>query len=207
MGISIPFKQMTSWKSGNLGLLLIALTYLAVPFLFGKPLGQTSILFGLTWLCVALVKAKSSPTVLGSFFTALLGLSYFLTVLTTADAWLWTASLAFTALTFVFELGLFKFGPSNAKAKVLTVVPVLLLGFYILLGFAGQNTRLLINWNNWGIAVSYVALMVYSFLFTFDEAGYRPFKGKTTLYMNIMAIAVLLLAILGIMQGWGYIAW
>jgi len=207
--MSIPFKQMVNWKSGNIGPLLIAATFLLIPFLMGIKVLQTTsnILFGLTFLCIALIRAKPSPTVIGSFFTALLGLAYFMTVMTTADAWLWMASLFFVAITVVFEIGLFKFGPSNSKAKVLTIIPVTLLGFYILLGIAGQNPKITFNWNVWGVALSYIALMVFCFLYTFDYAGYKPFKAKTVLYMNIMAIAVLGLQVLGLMQGWGYIGW
>jgi hypothetical protein len=164
------------------------------------------ILFGLTFLAISIVLAKPSPTVLGAFFSALIGLGYFMFMYTSINAAiLWTISLFLFALVIVFEFGIFKFGPANSKAKVLTIIPAAILGFSILLGLAGYNPLIHISWtgNSWAAALNLLAVMMFSWLHVLNIAGYRPLGKNTTMWMLILALVAIVLSMLGTFQGWG----
>lgn len=195
MGIQIPYKQMFNWKSGNLaptvlGLSCVIATLLAVFAGKSLTLYQTTLQFGFTFIAVAIIMAKGSPTVFGSIFTMLLGISYFFSYFTNiADAILWTTTLSLFALVAIFEFGIFSYGPHNSKAKVLIAVPLSIVAFALLLGVAGYGTYAF-NWTTkLYLSLGYIAIMVYCWLKVFDIASYRPFKGKTYFWLNIIGIA------------------
>jgi hypothetical protein len=211
--LDFPYKQMFGWKTGNLALTVIALFYLVIPIwrtltTRGVPLDQGMVIFGMTFLCVSLVKAKASPTVLGGVFTAVLGISYMMLVMTSVSASvLWITSILLFVATLVFEIGIFKFGPSNSKAKALTLVPLTFIGFSIILALVGYNPVVVINWKYWTIALSYLATMVFCWLYVLDYAGWEVFKSKTGRWMTVMAVVAVAFSVLGMLQGWGLTPW
>jgi len=208
--MNIPYKQMLSWKTGVLGFTLIGLWYIALPFLGGGAINQSMVLFGFTFLASGLVLANPRPTVLGALFAALIGMSYFMMVATGINAAiLWTLSIALFAAVLVFELGIFKFGPTNTHAKALTIIPMALLGFSVLLGIAGYNPTISFTWTgtSWALALNYVAVMLFAWLHVLNYAGYRPLGKNTMLWMVIMAVVAVGLSMLGIAQGWGLFQW
>lgn len=208
--MNIPYKQMLNWKTGILGFTLIGLWYIILPFLGGGDINQSMVLFGFTFLASGMVLANSRPTVLGSLFAALIGMSYFMMVATAINAAiLWTLSIALFAGVLVFELGIFKFGPTNTHAKALTIIPMALLGFSVLLGIAGYNPTIHFTWtgNSWAIALNYVAVMLFAWLHVLNYAGYMPLGKHTMLWMVVMAVIAVGLSMLGIAQGWGLFQW
>lgn len=205
--MQIPYKQMFSWKTGNLAPSIIGVWYILLPLIMSKAVNISLMLFGFTFLSIALVRAKSKPTVLGSVFCMLIGLSYFFGMMTNiADATLWTLSLGMFALTLVFELDIFKFGPANARAKILTIVPLAVIGFTLLIALAGYNPMLSIQWTStrWIINLNYVAVALFCWINVLDYAGWRPFKGRTVLVMNLMAFVAVALSVVSMAasQSW-----
>jgi len=208
--MNIPYKQMLNWKTGVLGFTLIGIWYIILPFLGGGGINQSMVLFGFTFLASGLVLANPRPTVLGALFAALIGMSYFMMVSTAINAAiLWTLSIALFAAVLVFELGIFKFGPTNTHAKALTIIPMALLGFSVLLGIAGYNPTISFTWtgNSWALALNYVAVMVFAWLHVLSYAGYSPLGKKTMLWMVIMAVIAVGLSLIGVAEGWGLFQW
>lgn len=201
--MKVPLKQLTSWKDGNIGPFLVGVWYVILPFLASQAMNMTMIIFGFTFLAAALVRAKSKPSVLGSLAAAFLGVTYFMFVMTAVpQAALWAIAVLLFALVAIFELEVFKFGPSTSKGKELTVVPFTILGFAILIGLAGYNPVIHFNWASFSlIGVSYLAMAAFCFLYVFDMIGYRPLRRNTVSLMNLTCIAVIALSMLGIYQG------
>ncbi len=160
-------------------------------------------LFGFTFLATGLVIADNKPTVLGALFTMLIGLSYFFGFANFISMTiLWTLSIVLFLAILVFELDIKKFGPTNAKAKVLTIVPLAVLAFSILLGVAGYNPLIHFNWTGATlIAINYIAIMLFGFLYVLDHAGWRPLGSKTGTWLNLLAIAAVALSAVGLAQG------
>jgi len=207
--MDIPYKQMLNWKTGVLGFTLLGIWYIILPFL-GGAINQSMVLFGFTFLASGIVLANSRPTVLGALFAALIGMSYFMMVATAiSSAILWTLSIVLFLGVLVFELGIYKLGPSSADAKALTIIPMALLGFSVLLGIAGYNPTIFFTWtgNSWAIALNYVAVMLFAWLHVLNYAGYKPLGKNTMLWMVIMAVVAVGLSLLGIAEGWGLFQW
>jgi hypothetical protein len=208
--MDIPYKQMLNWKTGVLGFTLLGIWYIILPFLGGGAINQSMVLFGFTFLASGIVLANSRPTVLGALFAALIGMSYFMMVATAiSSAILWTLSIVLFLGVLVFELGIYKLGPSSANAKALTIIPMALLGFSVLLGIAGYNPTIFFTWtgNSWAIALNYVAVMLFAWLHVLNYAGYKPLGKNTMLWMVIMAVVAVGLSLLGIAEGWGLFQW
>ena len=207
--MNIPFKQMFNWKTGNLAPTVLGFACVLATLLSGKNIAlyQSTLQFGLTFIAVAIIMAKPSPTVFGSLFTMLLGISYFFTYFTNiADAILWTVTLALFAGVVIFEFGIFKWGPSNSKAKVLIAVPLSIVAFALLLGLVGYGTYAF-NWTTkLYLSLGYVAVMLFSWLKVFEIGGYTPFKGKTYFWLNIFGLAGAFLIFLSIYQQ-GLLPW
>jgi hypothetical protein len=201
--MDFPIKQMLSWKAANIGPTLIGFWYLVLPWLATKSMDQSMMLFGFTFLSIGLIRARSKPTVLGCLFAMFIGLAYFFTFANFISmAALWIVSLVLFAMVLVFELGIFKFGPTNAKAKVLTIVPLAVLSFSLLLGVAGYNPLIHFNWTSATlIAINYIAIMLFGFLYVLDYAGWRPLGSKTGTWLNLLAIAAVALSAIGLAQG------
>ena len=200
--MKIPFKQMFNWKSGNIAPTIIGFWFLVLPLLLYKAIDTRIMLLGFTFLSIAIVRASSKPTVLGALFSAFIGLSYFFGFMTNINpAIMWTLSLVLFALVCVFEFGIFKFGPTNAKAKTLSNLPLGIIGFALLLGMLGYNPSLAFQWSQWMIAFFYMAVMLFCWIYVLSEAGWQPFKTRTTLLLNLLAFVAVGLSILGMMQG------
>jgi hypothetical protein len=202
--MNIPFKQMANWKTGNIAPFLLGIWYIILPFLAQTAnINMKMLLFGFTFFSISLIRVKSRPTVLASLATALLGINYFLFMMTTINQnILWTLSIILFALVLVSEFDIFRFGPSSAQAKDLTIVPLTILGFAILLGIAGYNPYIRFDWSRQMlVCLNYLAVMLFCFLFVFDRIGYRPFGRSTITYMNLMAVAAVLLSVIGVYQG------
>jgi hypothetical protein len=203
--------EMLSWKSGNLGLTILGLWYMVLAFLtpaqYGVPTinyspNQGILLFGIMFLSISLVNAKSRPTMFGSVFAMLIGLCYFMGLMTGINpAILWTLSLALFAGVLVFELDIVKFGPTNIKAKMLTIVPLAIIGFSLILALVGYNPVIKFNWNYWMSALNLLSVMILSWLYVFEYIGYKPLKGRTNLWLNILALLAVVLSLIGVAQG------
>lgn len=200
--MDIPIKDMFSYKLGTLGPTLIGLSYLILPFLLSQAINVGLVLFGLTFLSIGLIKARSKPTVLGCIFAMLIGLSFFFNTMTTiGTSILWTVSLLLFVGVLIFELHIFKFGPSNASAKSLLIVPLAILGFSYLLAFAGYNPMISINWNVWMITFNYLAVMLFCWISVLEVGGYRPFGKDTPKYATTIALISVILVALSFLQG------
>jgi hypothetical protein len=209
MPIKVPFREMIKWKTGNIAPTAVGFACVIATLLSGKNISlyQSTLQFGLTFIAVAIIMAKSSPTVFGSLFTMALGISYFFTYFTNiADAILWAVTLALFVGVVIFEFGIFKLGPSNSKAKVLIAVPLSIVAFALLFGLVGYGTYTF-NWNTrLYLSLGYFAIMLFSWLKVFEIGGYKPFKGKTYLWLNILGLAGAFLIFLSIYQQ-GLLPW
>lgn len=192
---------MFSWKTGTLAYTLTGLQLLILPVLFYKLININQMLFGFTFLSIAIIKAKEKPSVLGGIFTMLIGLAYFMGTTTTIGLTiLWPLSIVLFLGTCFVEFFM-KLGPLNAKAKALIVVPMATIGFNLLLAIAGYNPLLAINWNKWMTSFGYVAVAILCWVTVFQVGGWEPFKKKTNLVINLMAISAVLLSFLAMGQG------
>jgi hypothetical protein len=207
-------REMLSWKSGNLGLTFLGVWYMLLAFMspnkYGVPgistvANQGLFSFGIMFFSVALINAKSKPTVLGSLFAMLIGLSYFMGFMTTVNITiLWTLSLALFAGTLVFEFDIFKFGPSGGKAKLLTIVPPAIIGFSLVLALFGYNPMVHFNWNYWMSALNLVAVTALCWLYVWDYVTpkRKQILGMTiNTWLNLLAFLAVALSLLGVAQG------
>lgn len=193
---------MFRWKTANLGLTIVGLWYLILPWLATRAMNQSMMLFGFTFVAISLVTARTKPTVLGCLFAMLIGISYFFGIAgSIGGTILWPLSIILFGATLVFELGIVKFGPTNAKAKVLTIVPLAVMGFSIFLGLVGYNPLVIFNWTYWMISLNYLSIMMFAWIYILDYAGWRPFKNRTPMVMNLLAITAVALSVLGMAQG------
>jgi hypothetical protein len=200
--MKIPLKQMFNWKTGNIAPTIIGIWFLLLPLLLYQAVDTRIMLLGFTFLGIAIVRASSSPTVLGALFSALIGLAYFFGFMSNiSPAIMWTLSIVLFALVCIFEFRIFSFGPSNAKAKALSILPLGIMGFSLLLGAVGYNPALSFQWSQWMIAFFYVSVMLFCWIYVLEEAGWKPFKTRTTLLLNLLAFVAVGLSILGMMQG------
>ena len=200
--VKVPLKEMFNWKNGNIAPTIIGFWFLVLPLLLYKAVDTRVMLLGFTFLSIAIVRASKNPTVLGALFSALIGLAYFFGFMSTINpAIMWSMSLVCFALVCIFEFGIFKIGPTNAKAKALSILPLGIMGFALLLGAVGYNPALAFNWTQWMIAFFYSAVMLFCWIYVLQQAGWQPFKTRTTLLMNLLAFVAVGLSILGMMQG------
>jgi uncharacterized membrane protein len=51
------------------------------------------------------------------------------------------------------------------------------------------------------IAINYIAIMLFGFLYVLDYAGWRPLGSKTGTWLNLLAIAAVALSAIGLAQG------
>lgn len=200
--MKIPLKQMFNWKNGNIAPTIIGIWFLLLPLALYKAVDARIMLLGFTFLSIAIVRASSSPTVLGALFSAFIGLAYFFAFVgNISETVMWTLSIGLFAAVCIFEFRIFSFGPSNAKAKLLSIIPLAIMGFSLLLGVVGYNPALAFNWSQWMIAVFYVSVMLFCWIYVLEQVGWKPFKARTTLLQNLLAFVAVGLSILGMMQG------
>jgi hypothetical protein len=203
---------MFSWSAGNLGISLIGVWYILLSFLQPKAYGTPSLiyspnqgllLFGLMFFAIAVINSVPRPTLLASMFTMLIGLCYFMGWVVTAISplVLWSLSILLFIGVLAMEFGVFRIGPSDSKAKILTIVPLAIIGFSLVLGLVGYNPLVKFNWNYMLSALNLVAVMVLSWLYVLEYAGWKPFKGKNNLWLNVIALIAVLLSVVGMYQG------
>ncbi len=200
--MKIPFKQLFGWKTGNIAPTLIGLWFIILPLVMFQAIDMRIMLLGFTFLSIAIVRVSTKPTILASLFSSFIGLAYFFGFLINMNpAIMWTLSIVLFGAVCIFEFDIFKFGPTNAKAKSLAILPLGIMGFALILGMLGYNPLLAFNWGQWMIAFFYFAVMVFCCIYVFDLAGWQPFKKRTVLCMNLLAIVAVGLSVLGMLQG------
>jgi hypothetical protein len=206
--MKIPYKQMLSWKAGNLGITILGIWYILLPWLTGQGMNNVSFqgwtLFGITFLGISLVRSNTKPSVVGSLATMLIGLSYFFGFMHTFNtAILWTFSLLMFIVTLLWELDIVNLGPQNVKAEVLLIVPLAVLGFGFGLGLAGYNPMIHFDWSQhfWFIGLNYLAVFVFCWMYVFDVAGWRPMGKHTIAILGALAILAVVLSVFGLYQG------
>jgi hypothetical protein len=203
---------MFNWSAGNLGLSVLGIWIALEAFLLPKNYSVPSLVYspnqgllimGFMFFAISLINSVSRPTVLASVFTMLIGLSYFLGWVTLINpVILWTLSVVLFLGVLVMEFGIFRFGPSDARAKVLTIVPLAVIGFSLVLGLFNYNPLVTFNWNTSMLSAAHLfAVMVLCWLYVLDYAGWRPFKGKTNMWLNVIAIGAVALSVIGMYQG------
>lgn len=199
-GISI--NAMFDTKNGNLGISLMALFYILFPFLLSG-LDYSTAIFGIMFLTVAIIRVKSRISVIGGLAAAFIGIIYFTASLSAMDIYtLWTLTLIFAAIFFVFELGFFKYGPTTSKAKGFAVVPLALLSFSLILAFVGYNPYIHIDFSRMWSALNYLCILLVSLLAMFQVVGWNVIgKKNTNKWILIFALGAVVTAFLGTYQG------
>jgi hypothetical protein len=212
--MKIPYKQMFSWKAGNLGITLLGIWYVLLPWLAGQGINNPSFqgwtLFGLTFISISLVRSGTRPTVIGSLATMLIGLSYFFGFMHTFNpAILWSFSLLMFVAVLAWELGFVHIGPSNVKTEVLLIVPLACLGFAYAMALFGFNPMLSFTWtsDSWFVGLNYLAVMLFCWIYVFNVAGWKPLGKRTIMWLGALAIIAIVLSFFGLSQTLHLFAW
>jgi hypothetical protein len=227
---AIDLKAMFKWRNANFAPSALGIANIILPIMaavtaqFGKAISETTLIFGILFFCIGLLRSKPQPTVLASVFTALIGVTWVLTVMGLISTLLLTIlSFFLFILIVVFELGL-KIGPQSGQAKGLLIIPMFFLAFTLILAFPGLNqfvhfsvfwtTRLAQNpftttvtLNYIIVLFSYIATLLFCWIYIFDFAGWEVFKSKTYLWMNLLALTAIALSLIAWIQGRGIVTW
>ena len=198
----IPLNQMFNTKNANLGFTLLGIFYIIFPMLLSA-LDYSTLIFGIMFLTVAIVRAKTRISVIGGLSAAFIGIIYFMasTNIMSLDM-LWTLTLVFAVIFFIFELGFFKYGPVTSKARAFAVIPLALLAFSLILAFIGYNPYIIINWNNLWSALNYLCVLLVSLLGLLQITGWNVLgKQNTNKWILIFALGAVATAFLGTYQG------
>ena len=200
----IPFSKLFDWKTANLSTTIVAIFYLIFPWFSVGVLDTTTAIFGIMFLTVAIMRAKPSNRVISGFCQAFIALCYLSAVAGLMDITiLWTTTLILTAVFFAFELGFLKFTPQTTKADVFQIVPLTILAFALLMGFAGYASIFIISFTNMFEWLNYAAMMLFCFVSAFQVAGWNV-TGKeksTNTLILFLGIAIVATALLGTYQG------
>ena len=200
----IPFSKLFDWKTANLSTTLVGLFYLVFPWFSMGVLDTTTAIFGIMFISIAIMRAKPSNRVISGFFQAFIALCYLSAVAGLMDlSILWIITLVLTGLFFVFELGFLKFTPQTTKADAFQIVPLMILGFALLMGFAGYASIFVISFTNMFEWLNYAAMMLFCFVSAFQVAGWNV-TGKeksTNTLILFLGIAIVFTALLGTYQG------
>lgn len=198
----IPFNALLKWENGNLGVFLLGLFYLIFPWMTSGVLNETTAIFGLMFLTIAVMRAKGSNTVVGGLCQAFIGVIYICAIGGLISmATLWTTAIILTAIFFVLEMGFFKFGPITKKADAFQIVPLTLMTFALLMAISGQSTLFVIDWGNMLVALNYVSIFLFCALATLQLAGWNIAGKNTNKYIMLFAVLAIALAIFGTYQG------
>jgi len=199
-GISI--NQLFAWKNANLGFTILGLFYLLFPWLALGTFNNVTAMFGMMFLCIGIIRAKGSVSVLGGLFAAFLGISYFFGTIALMDiAQLWLMAIVFFVLFLIMELGFVKIGPRTTSAKTFAIVPLALLTFSLVLAFIGQNPMLTIDWTNLWVSLNYLSILMFAFLSMIELVGWHIAGANTNKLILLFAIAAIATAFMGIYQG------
>ena len=198
----IPINALFNTKDGNLGISLMALFYILFPFLLSG-LDYSTLIFGIMFLTVAIIRAKGRISVIGGLAAAFIGIIYFIASVNAMNInTLWTLTLVFAAIFFVFEFGFIKYGPTTSKAKAFAIIPLALLSFSLILAFIGYNPYIRIDWNRIWSALNYLCVLLVSLLAMLQISGWNVIgKKNTNKYILIFALGAVATAFLGTYQG------
>jgi hypothetical protein len=200
-GVSLG--ALTNYKNANLASFLLGLFYLLFPWFSSGLLNETTAIFGLVFLTVAIMRAKASNTVLGGLFQAFIGVLYLFALAGLVPiSIVWFSALLLAAVFFIMELGYVKIGPVTKKADSFQVVPFTILTIGLLLSFLGYSTLFIINWQNILIALNYVAVFLFSLTSALQLAGWDiAGKKHTNTWLMFFAVAAIATAVAGTYQG------
>jgi len=200
----IPWARLFDWKSGNLGAMMLAITYLVLPWLTTGIFDATTTIFGIMFLTMAVMRAKPNNSVFGGLFQAFIAVGYLFAVagvMNTSILWILTILLAIGF--FIFELGFVKWGPTTSKADAFQIVPLTILAFSIVTTLAGYNQLYTIDFNRIFSALNYIGLMLFCFVSAFQLSGWSVTGNEagTNKLILVLALMTVASAILGIYQG------
>ena len=198
----IPLNALVNTQNANLGFTLMGLFYLIFPFLLSS-LDYSTVIFGIMFLTIAVIRAKSRISVIGGLAAAFIGIIYFMASISAMNIdTLWTLTLILAAIFFIFELGFLKFGPTTSKAKAFAIIPLALLSFSLILGFIGYNPYIVIDWDRIWSALNYLCVLLVSLLGMLQIAGWNVIgKKNTNKWLLIFALGAVATAFLGTYQG------
>ena len=198
----IPLNALVNTQNANLGFTLMGLFYLLFPFLLSG-LDYSTAIFGIMFLTIAIIRAKSRITVIGGLAAAFIGIIYFMASVNAMNIdTLWTLTLILAAIFFIFELGFLKYGPTTSRAKAFAIIPLALLSFSLILAFIGYNPYIVIDWNRIWSALNYLCVLLVSLLGMLQIAGWNVIgKKSTNKWLLIFALGAVATAFLGTYQG------
>ena len=198
----IPLNALVNTQNANLGFTLMGLFYLIFPFLLSS-LDYSTVIFGIMFLTIAIIRAKTRISVIGGLAAAFIGIIYFMASVNAMNIdTLWMLALILAAIFFIFELGFLKFGPTTSKAKAFAIIPLALLSFSLILGFIGYNPYIVIDWNRIWSALNYLCVLLVSLLGMLQIAGWNVIgKKNTNKWLLIFALGAVATAFLGTYQG------
>lgn len=193
-----------SWEKANLAPFALAIFYLIFPPIWSGSMDQTTMIFGLMFLTITIMRAKGSNYVISGLVQAFIGVSYFSAVagLIALEA-LWILSIVCFVIFLVFELTSFHFGPRTNRSDAFQIVPLCILGFTLVMALANYGSIYVIDFANPLSALNYVAVMLFCFVYMFQIAGWNVTgKQKTTNYLILaLAIGAIFFAFAGTTQG------
>jgi hypothetical protein len=198
----LSFNALLNYKNGNIASFALGIFYIIFPWLSSGVLNETMAIFGLMFLTVSIMRAKPSNTVIGGLFQAFIGVIYLFALAGLVNMtvlWFMTIGLAF--VFFIFELGFVKFGPVSKKADVFQVVPFTILAFGLIISMAGYSTLFVIDWQNWLIALNYVAVLLFSLMSALQLAGWNIGGKSTNTWLTVFAVAAIVTSVVGVYQG------
>lgn len=200
--MKLPFKQLTSFKSGTLGSFALGVFYLIFPWFTQGALDPLMSIFGLMFLTIAFMRAKGSNTVIGGLCQSFIGIMYVFAVggVISIDN-LWILSIVCTALFFILELGFVKLGPTTKRSDAFQIVPLTLMTFVLLLSIIGYTSIFVIDMNNLMVTGNYIAVFLFCALSMLQLAGWNIAGKNTNKWITIFAVAAIALAFIGTYQG------
>ena len=198
----IPLNALVNTEDANLGFTLMGLFYLIFPFLLSS-LDYSTIIFGIMFLTIAIIRAKTRISVIGGLAAAFIGIIYFMASVNAMDIdTLWTLALILAAIFFILELGFLKYGPTTSKAKAFAIIPLALLSFSLILGFIGYNPYIVIDLDRIWSALNYLCVLLVSLIGMLQIAGWNVIgKENTNKWLLIFALGAVATAFLGTYQG------
>lgn len=201
----LQLKKLFDYKTGTLAPTVLAIFYLVFPWFNTGVLDQTTAIFGIMFLTIAVMRARTSNYVLSGFFQALIGICYLFAITGLLDAtFLWTFTIILAALFFIFELEFIKFGPKTTKADAFQIVPLTILGFALIAAFAGYGGNVyIIDFSNTFEMLNYLTVMLFSLVYAFQIAGWNITKAEKTTnqLILVLAFAAVATALMGTYQG------
>jgi len=192
-------KNIVSYQKGTLGYFLLFIAYVFLPWFTNGVIDQTLTIFGLMFLCIAVMRGKGSNTVLGGLFCAFMGIVYLAALAGFIElAFLWLFAILLTVGFFIFELGLIKFGPTSRKSDAFQLVPLTLLSFILLLGIIGKSNLITFNTGDIVSMLNYLAMTMFVVVSMLDVAGWKLFKSNNNKWITMFAAIAVITAFLGI---------